>query len=81
MRRVAPLAAPDAAAGQLPRVPVAVGVADEDDELAVTDDALHALRVGPADEPPDAQPGVRGPEADAREGDEARTAQPFGAIA
>jgi hypothetical protein len=56
-------------------------VADEDHPLAVADDALDALRVRPADEPPDAQPGVRGPEADARERDETRPAQPFGAIA
>ena len=45
-RRLGRLAAAQAAAGDLPRVPPPVGVADEQDAVAVAQNALDAARYG-----------------------------------
>jgi hypothetical protein len=50
-------------------------VADEQDAVAVADDALDPERVGAADAPPDAQARVGGPVAEPLERDRARVAQ------
>src|SRR3954454_19010166 len=74
-RRHRRLAAAPAAARQLPGASITVRVADEQDAVAVADDALDPERVGAADEPPDAQARVGGPVAEALERDRARVAQ------
>ena len=67
------LAAADPSAGDLPAAPVAVRVAHEEHApVVVAHDELHAVGVGPAHEPPDAQPRMGGPIADAPQADQQR---------